>query len=152
MSQENDWNQSKPRTIFDPLPKHHKKNTIRNWRKKLDLSEDELEEIYERYINSFNCEICGKQYKNHQNRHMEHDHNTKKFRNVCCASCNQRRKDRKKVCNRTTGITNISFQKGYYIFYVGDGNGKTIKIKQSKDIEFLKGFAEEWKKKNNYNT
>ena len=46
------------------------------------------DEMYERYINTTNCDVCNKEFKNSMDRHLDHDHETGEMRWVLCCSCN----------------------------------------------------------------
>ena len=57
------------------------------------LISDNYDEIYERYLNSKNCEECNCEYSIHGDgvgrfKVMDHNHDTGKFRNVLCHPCN----------------------------------------------------------------
>ena len=95
-----------------PLYKNHKYFTFRNWdnRGVIFESEEHKQEIYQRYIYSSNCELCGKQYKNSSDRQLEHEHDPNKpnFRNIVCRKCNSHKKDVKIPSNNTTGEKGIS--------------------------------------------
>ena len=78
------------------LYKYHKSNTKASWKRTgLICTDEECEEIYQQYIYSTNCELCGKVYKSTKDRQMDHCHETGKFRNICCTQCNGRKRDRK---------------------------------------------------------
>tara|TARA_R110002072_G_scaffold160056_1_gene311212 strand:+ start:47 stop:460 length:414 start_codon:yes stop_codon:yes gene_type:complete len=66
-----------------------KSQTKTNWINKLKIDfEGEFDYWYDRYINSTNCEKCGKEYKDSRDRQLDHDHNTDKPRNILCHKCN----------------------------------------------------------------
>ena len=48
-----------------------KSNTCCSW-KSNGLIADNIDEIYERYINSTHCECCRNEYKSRMDRHMDH--------------------------------------------------------------------------------
>jgi len=57
---------------------------------------DDWNVLYDKYINTSNCEKCGilltydkKQTKT--TKHLDHDHNTGLFRNILCMVCNTHR-------------------------------------------------------------
>ena len=123
-------------------------------------SEEEFDEIFERYINSTNCEICKKKYKSSLDKHMDHSHliNGKygAFRNVLCRSCNKLRSDNKIQSNNTSNVTNISkhidksCKQGYIWNFIVKLNGKKKNIKSSVNKEWLIEFADKWYIDNNY--
>jgi len=146
------------------LPKEHKAKTKYSW-KKLGLlwtSEEEFEEIYQRVISSTQCELCKKPYKSNQDREMDHAHciDNKRgwFRNVLCTSCNALKYDNKIPSDNTSGYVGISkhyskrSKKGFNWEFRVKLEGKQKTIKSSKDLEYLKEFANQWKLDNNYNT
>jgi len=68
--------------------KGKKSAMISAWKVK-GLVEDDYDAIYDRYINTHECDCCKKPI--HQgigSRVMDHDHKTGKFRNVLCHNCN----------------------------------------------------------------
>jgi hypothetical protein len=71
-------------------PSGKKVNTCSSW-KSQGLITDNIDEVYERYINSKNCECCGNEYKQYKDKHMDHNHKTGAFRNILCRRCNQLR-------------------------------------------------------------
>ena len=73
-------------------------------------SEDEYNDIYNRYLNSLRCEKCSCEYTENNKKCMDHDHNTGKFRNVLCIACNVVT-DVKISKNNRTGVVNISYNK-----------------------------------------
>ena len=67
--------------------KYHKSMTIYNWKYK-GVINDNLEEIYETYINTMQCNHCGKVFKKLRDRCMDHCHETGLFRKIVCQRCN----------------------------------------------------------------
>ena len=143
------------------LPKYHKSRIRADWRNKglILSSKEEFDEIYDRYINSTNCEKCGNVYKNTRDRQMDHSHEIDDkwgwFRNVLCRSCNGKRG--KIQTNNTSGYPNIykclnkECTQGYFWDFRVYINGKRKSIKCSIDKEELIKFAIKWKLDNNYN-
>ena len=130
-----------------------------NWKKYgLKVTEEEFESIYYMYIFATECDLCNKKFKNTKDRQMEHNHETGEFRNIVCNSCNQKKHDIKISKNNKSGYTGISkhygktFKQGFIWEFKVTIDGKRKKIKSSIDLEFLIKYAEEWKKKNLYNT
>ena len=108
-------------------------------------TEDEIEGIYTLYLGSTHCETCNKGYKNSKDKCMDHDHDTNKFRNILCRSCNLKIQD-----SNTSGINGISWRKNrdgweYRIMI----NGKTH-TKCSKNKEWLINYKLEFEKENLY--
>jgi len=113
------------------LPKYHKTFTICQWKRNGLIETDEMiEEIYQKYIRASHCELCGNPFTSSRNRHMEHCHETGKFRNIVCTKCNSHKSDRK--CNTNTGERYISkrkdknYKQGFYYQIQIYRNGKWI--------------------------
>ena len=128
-----------------PLSKRHKYVTLRNWDKRgvIFESEEHKQEIYQRYIYSSNCELCGKEYKNSLDRHLEHEHDPTKpnFRNIVCNKCNGQKKDVKIQTNNNTGEKFISKRKhkrmkqGFYYQIQINRDGKHVLATGRKSLE-----------------
>ena len=89
-------------------PKGKKSSRIGMW-KHLGLlydTQNEIDEIYERYLTSKTCEKCDKEYTKKNVKCMDHCHNTGKFRNVLCNRCNCNT-DRQMNNNNSSGVPNI---------------------------------------------
>ena len=70
-------------------PEGKKSNTINDWKRKgLIETKEFMEQIYEEYLNSEECELCGEPYSEHNRKEMEHNHLNGEFRNICCHRCN----------------------------------------------------------------
>ena len=67
-----------------------KSHKISEWKNKSGLKEipERLDEIFNRWYYSTECELCNKPYKSDKDRCMEHSHDTGHFRSICCSSCN----------------------------------------------------------------
>ena len=126
--------------------KGKKSITIGQWKFKglIWETEDEIDEIYNRYLNSKYCENpkCGKEYKNSKDKCMDHCHTTHKFRNILCNSCNSKIQD-----NNTSGINGISWDEqsnGWR--YKITINGKTHS-KYSRDKDYVIKYKEDYENK-----
>ena len=64
-----------------------KRNIIKNWEQR-GLIHADYDILYDTYINTHKCDICGKEFKNTKDRCMDHDHDTGLFRHILCKSCN----------------------------------------------------------------
>lgn len=95
-------------TLPFELPKNHKCNIKRDWKYK-GLITDKFDEIYDRYIHSSQCELCDKIYEKTYERCLDHCHNTGKFRNVVCRTCNLNL--RKQTSTSITGEQYICIKK-----------------------------------------
>ena len=88
------WRESEKGKQYNESDKTKKSKTISRW-KSLGLvvtSEEEMEEIYERYLASKKCEKCNKKYTKKNKKCMDHIHLIGKygyFRNVICDICNK---------------------------------------------------------------
>lgn len=145
------------------LHKKHKSGTKYSWRINglIITSQEEFDEIYQRYISSTQCEFCDKPYKSNYDRQMDHCHYIDDkygwFRNVLCQSCNQLRSDRNQS-NNTSGYIGISKMKnsrltqGFRWVFRVEENRIQKPIKTSTNLEYLIKFADQWKLDNKYNT
>ena len=124
-------------------------------------SKEEFEEIYERYIKSTHCELCGESYKSNYDKHMDHCHFIDIygwFRNVICRTCNLRKSDNKIYKSNISGHKLIHkhasnhCKQGYYWEFQVVIDGKTKCIKTSTDLDFLVKFKDKWVIDNNYYT
>ena len=108
------------------LYKTHKSVTKSNWKNRLDIDISNFDYWYDRYIKSYNCELCGNKYESSRKRHLDHDHETRQPRNVVCEPCNRRKKDFKKVDSKLKH-KHIYFDGKRYIFtkYFGEKNKKS---------------------------
>ena len=80
---------------WNKTPRRKKSNTICDWKNKGLISED-YGSLYDRYLESTNCEECGCEYGNKGDgsnswRCMDHSHQTGLFRNFLCNRCNLKR-------------------------------------------------------------
>tara|TARA_R100001591_G_scaffold4386_1_gene10098 strand:+ start:1690 stop:2280 length:591 start_codon:yes stop_codon:yes gene_type:complete len=78
-----------------------KAHKISEWKRRHGLKEtpERCELIFSQWFNSEICELCNQQYKNKNQRCMEHHHPSGHFRYICCVPCNNKlaSTDRKKM-------------------------------------------------------
>ena len=67
--------------------KYHKYDIIYKWKSR-GVIYDDFDSLYSTYINTMNCDNCGKDFKTKRNRHLDHDHITGQFRKIVCCACN----------------------------------------------------------------
>jgi len=81
---------------YNQTEKGKKVNTISHWKRR-GVIDKNFDELYEKYINTKNCELCDVELTNEINRNsntrcLDHDHKTGLFRNILCHSCNVKRR------------------------------------------------------------
>ena len=131
---------------YNQTPKGKKTHKMSDWKRRglIWTTQEEIDEIYNRYLNSKYCEIfvCSKEYKNSKDKHMDHDHQNGKygpFRNVLCKSCNSKMRD-----DNTSGIPNIYWNKQYKGWeYQIEINGQKHS-KKSKDKDWLLEYKKDY--------
>ena len=64
-----------------------KSHTISGW-KSIGLIHDNYEELYDKYLDTTNCEICKYVFNERNWRCMDHNHKTGLFRQILCNNCN----------------------------------------------------------------
>jgi len=110
-----------------------KKHTVNQWKHigLVTTSQEEMDEIYERYIASERCEKKGCEYTKKNRKEMDHEHLNGKygaFRNILCHRCNSNDNSR-----NTSGTPNISKSKWgwkYNKMKNGKKHQKCFKTKQ----------------------
>lgn len=80
--------------IYEQTPKGKKRRRLGDW-KRCGVICDDFDELYEKYINTNNCELCEVELTEDKRnttttKCLDHDHDTGLFRNVVCLSCNQK--------------------------------------------------------------
>jgi len=75
---------------YNQTEKGKKTKRINQWKNKGIIDED-LSAVYDYLIEQTHCMICLKEYKNSNDRHLDHDHNLidePNIRYICCRYCN----------------------------------------------------------------
>ena len=131
---------------YKQTPKGKKSNKISDWKRSglIWTTQEEIDEIYSRYLNSKYCEIfiCSKEYTTDNKKCLDHCHDTNKFRNVICNSCNS-----KMNSSNTTGINGIRWDKqskGWEYKIKINGQKHT---KRSKDKDWLIEYKKDYENK-----
>ena len=78
------------RHAYKKSPIGKKKNTISNWKRRGIIDAD-LSAVYDYYVKQTHCMVCLKEYKNTQDRHLDHNHDITEgdnIRYICCNRCN----------------------------------------------------------------
>lgn len=65
----------------------YKSLIINQWKYK-GVIHDDLNALFQQYINTTQCQHCAKIFKSTRDRHLDHDHTTGKFRMIVCHKCN----------------------------------------------------------------
>ena len=72
---------------YNQTPKGKKITTIKNW-KSYGLIHENINELYNKYLDATNCEVCKYVFDETNWRCMDHDHDTGLFRQFLCNRCN----------------------------------------------------------------
>ena len=72
--------------LYRQTPNGIKIKTISCWRTRGVIGD--LDELYDKYINTDKCEICEKVFTDTYDRCLDHDHETGEFRYILCNACN----------------------------------------------------------------
>ena len=70
-------------------PSEYKRKKILLWKHR-GLIYDDFDDLYAVYMNTMKCQYCNKEFKNSQQRCLDHDHETGNFRKILCKACNVR--------------------------------------------------------------
>ena len=68
-------------------PNGKKSETISSWKKR-GLIHDNIDELYDNYLNTTECDVCKCAFDETNKRCMDHDHETNLFRQFLCLKCN----------------------------------------------------------------
>jgi hypothetical protein len=72
---------------YSKTPKGKKTNMINSWRFS-GLIHDDYSELYDKYLNTTECDVCKYLFDETNWRCMDHDHTTGMFRQFLCQRCN----------------------------------------------------------------
>ena len=96
---------------YRATPNGKKRSIISNWKHQGLIGD--YESIYDRFINTTNCDKCNVLLNGNggDKKCMDHCHQTGQFRFVLCSRCNIKQYDKKKPKNNTSGHKGIVFNK-----------------------------------------
>ena len=123
-----------------PLHKRHRSCTKSAW-KRLGVIHPNLDALYNMFIRTTNCNVCNTEFKSRNDRHMDHDHETGKFRFILCRSCNLKM-DRKVNKNNKLGLKYIGEWKGFYYVKIHRNNKYAYNIKRKSLVDAIKARDE----------
>ncbi len=117
-----EYNKAYKERIKEDVKKYRKENrkyyNIYNWKNKglIDSHNDNYEKIYQRYIDTTNCDLCNivlttDIQNTSTTKSMEHNHQTGLFRNIVCHKCNMKLRDIETPSQTNTGFKNIYYCK-----------------------------------------
>ena len=76
---------------YNQSPEGIKNRILCSWKKRGVISDD-YDALYDKYINTNECELCKISITEGQGligkKHLDHDHETGEFRNILCGKCN----------------------------------------------------------------
>jgi len=110
------WKESDKGKEYNQSDKRKKSKKLSSWRTKglVWTSEEEIDEIYARYLASERCEKCNKKYTKKNVKDMDHEHLNGKygaFRNILCHACNVNDNS-----SNTSGVPNVYKQKSGWMY------------------------------------
>ena len=99
---------------YRQTPKGIKNRIVCHWRES-GLIVNDIDALYEKYLNTTNCELCNVTLctgsKASNRKCMDHCHITGNFRNVVCNTWNMRKLDQTLPKNNLCGIKNVTQRK-----------------------------------------
>ncbi len=125
------------------MKNYYKSRTKSAWKKNglLYENDEELDYIYNRYINTEWCDWCKIPFDSINFKTMDHEHLINKkyglFRNILCNSCNKSREFKTNIYKMSSG----------YQLHI-TRNNKTILSKRSKDKLYLLRLGHQFKLQN----
>lgn len=72
---------------YNQSPQGIKRRIISDWKRRGLIHED-MDALYEIYINTERCDVCKKHFSNTYDRCMDHDHSNGLYRHILCRGCN----------------------------------------------------------------
>jgi hypothetical protein len=77
--------------VYDKTPNGKKRRTKSDWKSSglHDSDNDKYDQLYEKYLQSTNCDVCKNLYVGTFDRCMDRDHDTNLFRQFLCQPCNR---------------------------------------------------------------
>ena len=81
---------------YSKTPQRIKTFTISSW-KRFGLVHEDLDALYETYLQTESCNVCKKVFGDTFERCLDHDHTTGLFRQVLCRNCNNMDNWKKKI-------------------------------------------------------
>ena len=105
-----DVNNADKITAYKQTDSYQKTFRISNWKAHGLLGDYEV--IYDRYMNTSNCDLCSVKLTLEKKitstrKCMDHNHKSGEFRNILCHKCNMTRKER--YSNNTSGHIGLRF-------------------------------------------
>jgi len=114
----------------------HKYNTLYHWRTR-GMNIDNVDEIYNKYIQCSECDWCCAPFKSRLDSDMDHCHLTGEFRGILCNQCNNTANDCDNIswCNTYNKyrVEIIRNRKNIFRKYCNTRQEAEIVLKQFKD-------------------